>query len=208
MGSTIWEILTKKKKPAPVPQELQIYNPIHAKIGQHVKVATIDLEQFDFAIQFVSEVKREVNGQTHSCADYGLLAQSKEKEIVKKKLRLIPNEDNGQSVLLLDLVAEFEYDKPYHEGLAWEQNNGEAKEGDATYWRVNDLRDPWKACVHQVIKGAVKKNQLTYWDFWRETKDEGDNTVLEFYIVEMDEETGFFQIWCGREIEQDRIEIL
>lgn len=198
--ATLWEKLTKKK-PAEVLLEKTVFNPLDALIGDTVKVNTVDLVGSRLKIASIREVKR----QQHLSVDYHLTCEDKE-----YCLKLNPSNDKKCDVLLLQKISECGYDKAFHEGLA-----DEFVEGDATYWRVNDLKNPWEATTTtltdfdhsgKVDKDEAVKGKLTYWDYWRETTDEANNKVLEFYFVEMDE-NGYFTFWVGTEIDPLRIEI-
>jgi len=46
--------------------------------------------------------------------------------------------------------------------------------------------------------GKVSPLKVEYWDYWRDA-DIGGKTVKEFVFVEMNSDTGWFQIWRGRE---------
>ena len=216
---TIWEMLTTKKEES-VPVEEQYYNPLKVRIGNRVKIDTLEREELNFNIRSLQAWTRSIGGEEFKHADYLLLARPFGADVVKKKLRLVPREETDgkmtHNVLLLNLLDEFEYHSDFHEGLAFEQNNGEFTEGDAVYLRVQDVKDPYEAHLKhisdldgdgEVEEDEVRDAKVTYWDFWRETEDEGGNKVLEFYIVEMNKENGWFQIWVGSEIDQNRVSI-
>jgi len=182
---TLWQILTKTapEEEKVVPVEDQHYNPLKAHIGNRVKIDTLECEELDFNIRSLQDSSREIGEETFRHADYVLVAKpfgGGGGDFVKKKLRLVPLEDSDgemtHSAVLLNLLDEFEYDKEFHEGLDFEQNQGEFREGDATYWRVNDLRDPYEAAIKHISDldgdGVVEEEEvqdaaMTYWDFWR-----------------------------------------
>jgi hypothetical protein len=77
-----------------------------------------------------------------------------------------------------------------------------------TFSRINDLRESYVAAVLVVAattpdgKGAPGKTtaaKLEYWDYWRDADLGGGKTAKEFLFVEMNSDTGWFQIWRGRE---------
>ena len=219
---TLWQMLTKKKEEeeVAVPVEDQHYNPLGAKIGQHVKIDTLEMEEFDFNIRSLQAWTRHIGGEKFKHADYLLIARPIGGDEVKKKVRLVPMEDpDGKmthNVVLLNLLDEFEYDQEFHEGLDFDRNGGEFHEGEAIYYRVQDVRDPFKARIKhisdlvgdgEVEEEEVRDSTVVYWDFWRETEDDGGNTIIEFYIVEMDDDCGWFRIWVGGEIDQNRVSI-
>lgn len=216
---TLWEILTGQDEEPDV--ESQFTNPLKARIGNEVRIDTLELEELHFNVRALREVTRHVGDQEFQYADYILVARPFGGDPVKKKLRLMPLDEHSDgsmthSALLFDLLDEFEYHEDFHKGLAFEENKGEFLEGDAMYWRVNEVEAPWECTVKHISDldgdGEVEMEEvedaaMTYWDFWRETEDDGGNKVLEFYIVEMDNDSGWFQIWVGKEIDQHRVQI-
>jgi hypothetical protein len=77
-----------------------------------------------------------------------------------------------------------------------------------TYSRINDLRESYQAAVLIVGettpdgKAASAKTspaKIEYWDYWRDADIGAGNTAKEFVFVEMNSDTGWFQIWRGRE---------
>ena len=216
---TLWQILTKKKEEV-IAVENQHYNPLGVKIGSSAKIDTIDSEDMNFNIRSIQEWTRTIGDEDYTHADYVMVARPFGSGLVKKKIRLVPREDvDGHmthNTLLLNLLDDFEYHEDFHKQLDFESNQGEFQEGDAIYWRVQDVREPYNAILKHISdldgngtveEEEVKESKVTYWDFSRETEDEGKNKILEFYIVEMNEETGWFQIWVGSEIDQNRISI-
>lgn len=218
---TLWQILTQEKTPT-TPLEFEYHNPLKLRVGNQLKINTLELEDCMINVTSIREVRRRIDGVDYFVADYDITAKkpfgSTDKPI-KKKLRLVPLENKegsiDHSVLLLNLLDEFIYNKEFHEGLDYSQNQGEFKEGDDMYWRVNDVKSEWNANTVTMTDRdgdgtleaqEIKRGKLTYWDFWRETVDEGNNKILEFYIVEMNED-GYFQIWVGSEIDPTRVEV-
>lgn len=221
---TLWQILTGQYKKEDV--ESKFYNPLNLRIGNRVGIDTLDLESVDFSVQALKQVTRHVGNEKFLMADYSLVARPFGQDVIQKRLRLVPLDEHGEgktthSAVLFNLLAEFKYDEDFHNGLGV---NTEITEGEATpeqpdppkYWRVNDVNTPWECTIKHIsdVDGdgraemsEVKDAAMTYWDFWRETPDEGGNKVIEFYIVEMNNDNGWFQVWVGREIDQHRIEV-
>jgi len=210
---TLWEILTKKKE-VEKPLESLYYNPLELRIGNIVKIDTVDFENLNFSLNSLREVKRKVDGNNHTFVDYAFLAKPYDGDTVNRRLRIVPveNGDKGFNfdIILFNKISECGYDKPFHDGLNGQQ---EFKEGEDTYWRVNDLLEEWVADVAilsdedqsgKVDVDEIKYSKLKYWDFWRETEDDGGSKILEFYIVEMDE-SGYFQFWLGHKIDASRV---
>jgi len=212
--ATLWDKLTKKKKPEVV-VENTIYNPFGVRINDSVKINTIDLEKENFVFNAIRQVNRSINGVNHSFADYDLGPQREQ----PLRIRLVPMENPDSKLthdaLLLSKIGECVYNKEFHEGLSFEANEGVFEEGETKYWRVNDLQKPWLAKTvtlqdldhsGKVDLNEATKGALTYWDFWRETEGEGEDKIVEFYIVEMDQD-GYFTFWVGQQIDPLRIVI-
>ena len=77
-----------------------------------------------------------------------------------------------------------------------------------TFSRINDLRDSYQAAVLVVTgtneqgkapPGQTARAKIEYWDYWRAMDIGAGNTAKEFVFVEMNSDTGWFQIWRGRE---------
>jgi hypothetical protein len=47
--------------------------------------------------------------------------------------------------------------------------------------------------------GKTSGQKIEYWDYWRDVDLGGGKTAKEFVFVEMNSDTGWFQIWRGRE---------
>jgi len=227
---TLWEMLTKKKEPEETPLELQFQNPLQLRINATVRLDVIDGDQdlsgLQFSVRQIREVKRTIEDEVFYFVDYDLVARELTGGgMVRKRLRLIPlqdpDADQTHSVMLLNLLDEFEYHQEYHESLDYEKNGGEVAELNedgtvaATWWRPEGLRDPWIAETAyirdadsdgKVEEDEIKIGTLEYRDFGRDTEDEGGNTITEWYLVEMDE-NGYFEIWIGKEIDPLRISV-
>lgn len=209
MGRTLWEILTTKK----VTHELKHYNPLGLKIGSIVKINTVDTIDHNFVLKGVREVNRYIDRKDFKFCDYDVLSGD-----VRKRLRVIPKNE-GYDIVLFEFREEFPYEEGFHE---WLKNNHEVELGDLNpddpphYWRVNDLTKPWEAKTVSMFDAnndnvinddELEHGKLTYWDFWRDTKDEGGNKVTEFYNIEMDQD-GMFSIWVGRIIDPLQVSTL
>lgn len=81
------------------------------------------------------------------------------------------------------------------------------------FWRVNDVKTEWHARTSlvrdenndgTVEDSEVEQNDICYWDYWRETIED-DVKVMEFYIIEMDDKSGYFQLWRGMLTDPERI---
>lgn len=83
------------------------------------------------------------------------------------------------------------------------------------FWRVNDVTAEWEAETAfvrdkdndgTIEESEVDRHKMWYWDYWRQTVLDGVE-VMEFYIIEMDNESGYFELWRGTQIDPARIMI-
>lgn len=215
---TLWELLTRPKKEVK-PIELRFYNPLKLRIGNAVRLDMIDFENLNFSVNQMRESNRVIEGDDHYFVDYDLTARPYEGDDVNVRLRLIPiaspDSESTHNVLLLTKIGDCGYEKEFHDGLAFEVNNGELEEAGNKYWRVNDIKEHWEVEASllrdkdnsgKVDITEVQKQPYHYWDYWRETEIDGVNTI-EFYLVEMNSKTGSFEFWLGREIDQNRVSV-
>jgi hypothetical protein len=81
----------------------------------------------------------------------------------------------------------------------------------ATFSRINDLRESYQAVVVIVTEttndgkaapGKASPVKVEYWDYWRDADIGAGKTAKEFLFAEMNSDTGWFQIWRGREFFQ------
>ena len=77
-----------------------------------------------------------------------------------------------------------------------------------TFRRINDLKESYLAAVLVVaettpegraVSAKASPVQMGTWDYWRDADLGGGASAKEFVFVEMNRETGWFQIWRGRE---------
>jgi hypothetical protein len=227
--ATLWDKLTKKKEPVS-PTEFKVYNPLKLKIGDPMKMElfedTTDLSRINFTVTGLREVVRTIDDQDFKFADYMLLGRTLDNQEIHYLVRLIPMEnaeaDITHSVILFNRLDGFGYNKDFHEGLAFERNGGEFKEGDKIYFRPNVagtqemIKTPWDAVTSfikdldhsgKIEEGEIKQGALTYWDFGNEFVDDSGHRYIEWYVVEMDG-NGYFEIWVGKEIDPSRISVI
>jgi hypothetical protein len=218
-GKTLWEMLLEKIQG---PVEFAYYNPLRAKVGSFVTIDEIDLKDHDFRVEEIREYLRRIGGKKFLFADYVLLARPRGKDEVTARLRLNPvdNPDRHGGMthhaLYLRLDDEMKYDKDFHNVVTDDTGVFEVlDEGEVTakFWRINDVLKPYKARVTVIRdddrdgkaeREELETAQVEYWDYWRETDSPAGNPVKEYLFVEMDADTGWFQIWRGHEIDMQR----
>lgn len=224
-GKTLYEMLKTRLAAS---QETKIDNPLKVRIGGVMTINSIDYDGLVFNVQTITEYRRSGASlglrKDLTFTDYDLLARPYGKDDVRVKVRLMPTEgkvaETSHNVLVLKVYDEL----PYNEGL-----HGVVKAGTkvfdcfndgvltAKYFRINDLNDPYTATLKvlkdedgngKVDEDEVATRTLEYWDYWREIKDEAGQAFNDYCFVEMDTETGYFQIWTGSEVDSSRVAVL
>jgi hypothetical protein len=194
-------------------------NPLELRVGSAVPVAYSNGPEFgvyDFAVQEMREYTRRIQGQEFRFTDYVLRGTNTKTmdadDAMTVRVRVVPNQAGAHDSLLLRVYDEFEFAEDFlavvkdTTGLfkITEDNTG----AETSYSRINDMRDSYEAAVLVVSattpdgKGATGKvapAKVEYWDYWRDAEIGGGKTAKEFVFVEMNSDTGWFQIWRGRE---------
>jgi hypothetical protein len=214
---TLWEILQSKIKG---PLELQLNNPLKLKLGTAVHINEIDFRDYTFYVKRIFDYERTINSEIFNFTDYDLLARPLGGEDVKIRLRLNPmaNPDEvaglTHNVLLLKLYDEIAYDEGLHNVVRDDTGKFEVlMDGTCTerFFRINDVLEPYKAKVTIVSDDKPEEFQnisLDYWDYWRDTVNEANQSLVEYLFVEMDDSNGWFQLWKGFDINAEAVVIL
>jgi hypothetical protein len=219
-GRTLWEMLLDKIKG---PVEFEYYNPLRARIGSAVTLDELEWRDLNFFVVAIHEYTRRISRKKFRFVDYVLVARPLGGDKILVRLRLMPVDDPNQAagvthhILLLRLDDDLPYDENLHKVVKDRTKKFQVLEDDkvqAEYVRINDVRAPYRAEVtivrdvnldKHVTRDEIEKRRVEYWDYWREVKDEADQPRREFLFVEMDSETGWFQIWNGSEIDSKRV---
>jgi hypothetical protein len=219
-GKTLWEMLCDRLHgtsgngsgtPFDNPLDLRVGSPFAVPFANGPEFA-----DFDFTIQEIREYTRHLGGQDFRFTDYVLRGVNKKTFDADKplaaRLRVVPNAAGAHDSLLLRLDDEFGFAEDFlgvlkdDTGLftVTDDETG-AKE---TFSRIHGLRESYEAVVLVVGatmpdgKAAPDKStpmKLEYWDYWRDADLGGGNTAKEFLFAEMNADTGWFQLWRGRE---------
>lgn len=220
-GRTLWEILIGKKE---TPVEQQFFNPMQARIGSTVVIDALDYRGTTFLVRVLREYQRTIEGRQFQFADYVLAARMVDgpEKVIRLRVNPADGSEAGREhhVLILSLWDEFGYDKGFLEVVndpskrfLLHQDNALVGE----FWRIHDVTGCYHAKVSivkdtdkdgQATEEEVERASLDYWDFWRETTDEANNPKTEFVFVEMDKDSGWFQIWRGEEIDSQRVSVI
>jgi hypothetical protein len=119
-----------------------------------------------------------------SFTDYDLTTAGKEDTLTK--LRCF-KEAEGFSILLLERIESFGYAQEFQDIV--NDPSGIFHIGEESFFRPNGVRGSASFKIGEVVSVA-------YWDFWR------DNEVV---VAQMDNETGWFEIYRGYCLERDEI---
>jgi hypothetical protein len=221
-GRTLWEMLVGGVQG---PVEFQYYNPLHARIGTSILIDEVEWKAHTFFVQEIREYRRTIGGQDFRFADYVLLARVPGKEDVRIRLRLNPVDDTVKSgglshhALLLHLFDEMAYDEGLYGVVNDTTGRFQVRENDQVteeYERLHGVTGPYKAVV-TVIKDVnqdsrvdpdeVEKVRLEYWDYSRQVPNAAGQPVPQYLFVEMDTETGWFQLWRGEELNPEKVQV-
>lgn len=209
-GKTLWEMLLANLQG---PAELQLYNPLKAKVGSAVTLDEVELRDYHFFIREVREYRRLLGEAEFRFTDYVLVARPLNEEDVVYRLRLVPVDDPERAdgvthhALLLSRYDDQAYSEPLHQAVTDTTKTfvvSEDGQEQAQFWRINDVGEPYRATVAVARKDETETVSLEYWDYWRDTQDAGV-PLREYLFVEMDKESGWFQLWRGRDIAPQRV---
>jgi len=218
-GKTLWEMLTERLHGGGNGAGIAFENPLDLRVGSPVAVAFSNGPEFadyDFTVQEIREYTRRIGAQEFRFTDYVLRGVNKKSfdanEVMPARVRVVPNQAGAHDSLLLRLYDEFAFAEDFLGVVKDSSGIFEAKDdksgATASFSRINDLRESYQAVVLVVSEttpngkaaaGKASPVKLEYWDYWREADIGGGNTSKEFLFAEMNSDSGWFQIWRGRE---------
>ncbi|MGO8930959.1 MAG: hypothetical protein ACLQU3_29230 [Limisphaerales bacterium] len=218
-GKTLWEMLQERLRGSSNGAGIAFANPLDLRVGSAVVVAYANGPEFtdyNFSVEEIREYNRRIEGQEFRFTDYvlrGVNTKSPDADdTLAARLRVMPNQAGAHDALLLRLYDEFAFAEDFL-GVV-KDTTGRFKVTDdktgaeTTFARINDLRESYQAAVLVVSEttpdgkgatGKVSPAKIEYWDYWRDADIGGGKTAKEFIFVEMNSDTGWFQIWRGRE---------
>ena len=216
-GKTLWEMLTQRSKQtaAPVP----FSNPLDLRVGGPVLVPDATAPEFagfDFTVKEVREYVRRIGNEEFGFTDYvlkGINTKSFDsKDEVITRLRVVPNAQGTNDSVFLRVYDEFAFAEDFLAVVkdttgVFEITDDKTGEKEA-YERINGVKSSYEANVMVISAttddgkappGTTKSAKLEYWDYWRDADIGGGKTAKQFIFVEMDGDSGWFQIWRGTE---------
>jgi hypothetical protein len=218
-GKTLWEMFQERLRGGGNGAGVAFENPLALGAGSPVVVSCANGPEFadhDFTVQEIREYTRRIEGKDYRFTDYALRGINTKSfdaaEALTLRLRVVPNLAGSHDSLLLRLYDEFEFAEDFLAVL--KDNTGllevtdDASGAKASFSRINNLRVSYEAAVLVVAEttpdgkgrpGKTSGLKLEYWDYWRDADIGGGKTAKEFVFAEMNSETGWFQLWRGRE---------
>jgi hypothetical protein len=218
-GKTLWEMLMARLNNAGNGAGIPFYNPEDLGMGSAVNVPYVngaDLAGYDFSVREIREYNRHIGSQEFRFTDYvlsGVNTKSFEAEgTLVARMRAVPNQAGSHDMLLLRLYDEFGFAEDFLQVVKDDTGIFEIQDDKTgekeSYTRINDLRESYQAAVLLVqetapdgkaVNGKTSGQKIEYWDYWRDVDLGNGKTAKEFVFVEMNSDTGWFQIWRGRE---------
>lgn len=219
-GKTLWEMLVARiRGGSGNGAGIAFANPLELRVGSAVAVAHANGPQFadyDFTVREIREYNRRIGGQEFRFTDYvlrGVNAKSFDAaDALAARVRAVPNPAGAQDTLLLRLEDEFAFAEDFLAVL--KDSTGvfnitdDQSGAHETFSRLNDLREPYQAAVLVVAAttpdgkaapGQTSPQKIEYWDYARDVDLGGGNSAREFVFVELNSDSGWFQVWRGRE---------
>jgi hypothetical protein len=216
-GLTLWEMFLARVRGGGNSAGLAFENPLDLRVGSAMPVAAANGPEFahyDFGVQEIREYNRQLGDRQFRFTDYvlqGVDTKSFEAgDALTARVRVVPNEAASHDALLLRLYDEFAFAEDFlavlKDTTGILEVTDDASGAKETFTRINDLRESWQAAVLVVTAttpdgratpGKASPLKLEYWDYWRDV--EPGAARKEFIFAEMNSDTGWFQLWRGRE---------
>jgi len=221
-GKTLWEMLMDRVHGGGNGNGsgIPFYNPMDWRVGSAMNVPYSngsEFSGFDFQVKEIREYARRIGENDFRFTDYwikGVNTKSfEEGDAIEARIRAVPNNAGAHDSLLLRLADEFAFAEDFLEVVKDDTGMFEVKDDETgekeTFHRINDLRDSYEAAVLAILEttpegkaGKTKAVKLEYWDYWRDVELAGGKTAKEFLFIELNSDTGWFQIWRGKEFFQ------
>jgi len=198
IGKKWWGEWGEKEKIDNRPPELKVFNPLQARCRDVLLVMTPELagKQLMVMEMYASEIR--VGKEVFPFMDYDVHDEATDTRVV---VRIQKKDGTTPDVVDFDIIVlskdyEMGYDEELHKrilpgGILEENEDGKIV---ATYTRLNGAKQSYAVQTTVfAFDGSTKQESVETWDFGRDTED-----GVEFYFVEMNDETKMFQMFRGR----------
>src|ERR1035438_8763998 len=157
-GKTLWEMLQERLHGSTNGAGIAFANPLDLRVGSAVAVAYANGPEFtdyNFAAQEIREYTRRIEGQEFRFTDYVLRGVNTKTldadDVLAARLRVVPNQAGAHDSLLLRLYDEFEFAEDFlavvKDTAGLFKITDDPSGVEASYSRVNDLRESYQAAV-------------------------------------------------------------
>ena len=208
-----------------VANEEKVHNPFKVKIGTNFHLDTL---KFRGAFYNVKRLEVLDRGTGVLMADYvleagvstaGKVLTEENKSLI---LRTVPRDgETGKNkidfrIIVLSKYYECAWDDESRPGLmegvtdpAGEFVINANTEDERKFWRLQGLKTAENVNVTVVkdSEGDVELKRLELWGFSRTTQDEAHQEVNEYLYVQKDCATGWLEVFIGREVPPERINV-
>lgn len=170
-------------------QEFKIFNPLMLKIGDFVRIDAPPLSGNHLVVRAIDEYTRIINNEKYPFTHY-VITSEKDQDVI---LRMYDKE----KALLLWPDCDMAYNDEFHHSVL-PSGVLEVKDDNGLligeYNRVDNLKLPFVAIVKEIDNPVdpPKQEKCEIWDFSRKIGDQD-----EYYIVHMNLESGWFQMFKG-----------
>jgi hypothetical protein len=220
-GKTLWEMLMDRVHGSGTGNGsgIPFYNPMDLRVGSAVNVPYSNGPEFanyDFQVKEIREYTRRLGGQDFRFTDYWLTGTNTKSfgadDALQARIRSVPNAAGAYDSLLLRLYDEFAFAEDFLNVVKDDTGVFEVTDDDSgkkdTFHRINDLKESYEAAVLAISEttpdgkaasGKAKPMKFEYWDYWRDVELAAGKSAKEFLFIELNSDTGWFQLWRGRE---------
>jgi len=220
-GKTLWEMFMDRLHGpgSGNGSGIPFYNPLDLRVGSALNVPYsngAEFANYDFQVKEIREYTRRIGEQDFRFTDYSLNGTNTKsftaEDTLQARVRSVPNAAGAFDSLLLRLDDEFAFAEDFLEVVKDDSGIFEVTDDETgnkeTFHRINNLKTAYEAAVLAISEttpdgkaasGKAKPVKLEYWDYWRDVDLGGGKSAKEFIFVELNSDTGWFQIWRGRE---------
>jgi hypothetical protein len=220
---TLWDRLTGAN--VFIANEDKYHNPFKVRIGNTLHIDTLDYRGPMYSVKKFEVIDRATSV---TMTDYHLTVGSfmGGKAISDEKknllLRTVPRDGTGGKskidfrIVALSLYYECAWDDESRAGImegvsdpAGEFVINAGTTDERKFWRLGGLKNSESATITTVqdADSDVLQHRIEMWGFSRTTQDEAKQDVNEYLYVQKDTGSGWLQIFIGKEVPPERINV-